>query len=403
MSVLTFEQAYEAVQQYSRELKPIGQESIPLLEALDRILAEPVVADRSFPPFSRATRDGYAVRVADIKSIPAVLQVVGQVKAGGDCERIAGEGEAIEIMTGAAVPQGTDAVVMVEYTKRNGNRVEVLRSARDEENIVPQGSEAKAGEQILAPGARVRFAEIAVAAAVGKTRLCTYKKPKVAILATGDELVDISLKPGTHQIRNSNTYSLAAQVVSSGGEPWCLPIAPDNSPALRKLIQQGLSADLLLLSGGVSMGEFDLVEAVLADLDAKFFFTGAQIQPGKPVVFGEVGSTPFFGLPGNPVSTMVTFDLFVRPLVQAIGGALAVRLPSAKARLAKKIQTKTGLMRFLPGVLRGGLDETEVEVLPWQGSGDIIGCARAHCYVIVPPEREVIAEGEMISILLRSV
>jgi molybdopterin molybdotransferase len=291
---------------------------------------------------------------------------------------------------------------MVEHTKSKENCVEVLRSACEDENIVPQGSEAKAGEQILAPGTRVRFAEIAVAAAVGKTTLCAYKKPTVGILATGDELVDITTNPGPHQIRNSNTYSLAAQVISSGGEPWCLPIAPDNRPALRKLIQQGLSADLLLLSGGVSMGEFDLVEAVLADLDAKFFFTGAQIQPGRPVVFGEVQSTPFFGLPGNPVSTMVTFDLFVRWLVQAIGGALPVRLPSAKARLAKKIETKTGLMRFLPGVLRGELDDTAVEVLPWHGSGDITASARAHCYVIVPPERAVIAEGEMISILLRS-
>lgn len=402
MSVLSFEQAYAAVQQYCLKLTPTERESVSLSEALGRVLAEPVLADRDFPPFPRAARDGYAVQAADVANVPAELRVVGQVKAGGSFEKSVSRGEAVEIMTGAAVPDGADAVVMVEHTRRNGARVEVLRSLAHGENFVPQGSEARADQEVVPRGMRLGFAQIAVAAAVGKSELNVHRKPRVAILATGDELVDASATPAAHQIRNSNTYSVAAQVTASGGEPVCLPVAPDEKPALNKLIYEGLSAHLLLLSGGVSMGEFDLVEQVLQESGAQFFFTGAQIQPGRPVVFGEARSTPFFGLPGNPVSTMVTFDLFARPVLHALGGALPVRLPAAQARLARDIRTKTGLTRFLPALLRGGLFDSEVEVVPWQGSGDISASARANCYVIVPANREFIGAGEMISILLRA-
>lgn len=402
MTALPFETAYEMVRQYCRQRTPPGQEALPLSQTLCRVLAERVLADRDFPPFPRATRDGFALRAADVRTVPAALSIIGEIKAGGSFDQTVNQGQAVEIMTGAAVPQGADAVVMIEYTQRKNGQVDVLRGVAQAENIVSQGSEGKAGSELLASGTRMGAAQVAVAASVGKGALSVYKRPQVAILATGDELVDLSATPSAHQIRNSNTYSLAAQVTSSGGEPLCLPIAADEKTALRKLIQQGLSARLLLLSGGVSMGKFDLVEQVLAELGAKFFFTGVQIQPGKPVVFGELGPIPFFGLPGNPVSTMVTFDLFVRPAVQALGGEVPVRLPAAQARLAKDFKTKTGLTRFLPALLRGGLFEPEVEVIPWQGSGDIAAASRANCYVIVPPDRESIGAGETISVLFRS-
>jgi molybdopterin molybdotransferase len=275
---------------------------------------------------------------------------------------------------------------------------------------------------MVPPGVRLSFAHIAVAAAVGKTRLAVFRRPRVAILSTGDELVEAAQTPGDFQIRNSNSYSLAAQVIAAGGEALQLPIAADDHVVLRSLMLQGLESDLLLLSGGVSMGKFDLVEQVLADLGAQFFFTGALIQPGKPVVFGEASAaasagvaagikivrqeasrmTPFFGLPGNPVSTMVTFDLFVTPVLRALSGALPVRLPVAKARLAKAIRTKTGLTRFLPGRLQGAALDPEVEMISWQGSGDLMASAQADCYVIVPPDRDHIEAGETVSILLRT-
>ena len=360
-------------------------------------MAEPIFADRDFPPFPRATRDGYAVRSGDSGG----LVVVGQVKAGSSFDRELQPGHAVEIMTGAAVPAGADAVVMVEHTTREGNIVRSQKAVAKGENIVPQGSEARAGQEMLPRGTRMGFPQIAVAAAVGQSSLEVYRKPRVAIVSTGDEVVDVSESPGPQQIRNSNSYSLAAQVLLAGGEPQQLPIAPDDLAATKKLVAQGLTADLLLLSGGVSMGKFDFVEQALAELDARFFFTGALIQPGKPVVFGEVANTPFFGLPGNPISTMVTFDLFARPVLHALSGALPVRLPTAQARLAIEIKTRTGLTRFLPAVMEGGLHHPHVEVLPWQGSGDLQTAARANCYVVVPPDRELMPAGEMITVLLR--
>jgi len=279
--------------------------------------------------------------------------------------------------------------------------VEIKRTVTTGENVVPAGAEAHAGQELLPRGVRLRPAQIALAAAAGKASVKVYRKPRVAILSTGDELVEVAEKPGPSQIRNSNSYSLAALVAECGGEPVQLPIAPDKEGKLTELIQVGLKADMLLLSGGVSMGKFDLVEQGLKNLGAKFFFTGALIQPGKPVVFGEVGSVPFFGLPGNPVSVMVTFELFAGQMVEALSGAQPERLKSAKAKLRNEFKTKTGLTRFLPARLEGGLEDPEVEVVPWQGSGDMLAAARANCYLVVPPDREKLAKGEMVTVVMR--
>ncbi len=405
--VVPFEQACEIVREYCNRISSGQPETISLLQALGRVLAEPIVADRDFPPFPRATRDGYALRAEDVRTVPATLRVAGTVKAGSAHHGAVARGEAVEIMTGAAIPDGGDAVVMVEYTSRDANQVVVQRTCTKGENIVPTGSESRAGQEMLARGSRLGFAQVAVAAAVGKTNVQVYKKPRVAILSTGDEVVDAAQSPGPFQIRNSNSYSLAAQVIAGGGEPETLPVAPDDEAALHRLVQQGLTADMLLLSGGVSMGKFDLVEKVLAASGAEFFFTGALIQPGRPVVFGQAAPAarrspiPFFGLPGNPISTMVTFDLFARPVLAALSGASPSRLPTVKARLSKEIKTRTGLTRFLPSILQGGLLDAEVAVVPWQGSGDLMASARANCYVVVPPDRDLLPAGEMVSVLLR--
>jgi molybdopterin molybdotransferase len=463
--VLSFEDAYEAVRQRCGQIFRGGDrptEKVFLMQAVARVLAEPVTADRDFPPFPRTTRDGFAVRADDLAGGLTLLRVVGQVRAGDSYDLPVASGEAVEIMTGAAVPVGADAVVMVEYTerksvpeinrkehpfdssfagseslragygtqrkefgdggdigdddnvldiasnespkqqeKRTEDLVEIQRAVASGENVVPAGAEAQAGQELLPRGVRLGSAQIALAAAAGKASLKVYRKPSVAILSTGDELVEVAEKPGPSQIRNSNSYSLAALVVECGGEPVQLPIAPDEEGKLTELIQEGLKADMLLLSGGVSMGKFDLVEQGLKGLGAKFFFTGALIQPGKPVVFGEVGSVPFFGLPGNPVSVMVTFELFARQVVEALSGAEPERLKSAKAKLKKEFKTKAGLTRFLPARLDGGLDNPEVEVVPWQGSGDMLAAARANCYLVVPPDREKLAKGEMVTVVLR--
>src|SRR5213080_397682 len=288
--ILSFEEARHVVEAHAARLRPRGKELADLLDAAGQVLAEPIVADRNFPPFPRAARDGYALQAADLANLPATLEVVGEIKAGAAPESVfeLHPGKAAAIMTGAPAPSGADAVVMVEYTTRHGNQVEISRGVSAGDNIVPAGSEAKRGERLLSLGARLDHAAIAVAASVGRTHILVYSKPQIAVLSTGDEIVDIDVPPGPNQIRNSNSYSLAAQIKAAGGEPVLLPIAPDEPTRLRELISDGFESDLLLLAGGVSMGKYDLVEQVLADFQAEFFFTGAQIQPGRPIVFGRV-------------------------------------------------------------------------------------------------------------------
>ena len=404
-TVLPFEEARALVEQHAKSVTPSEPEPVELARAGGRVLAESLVADRDFPPFPRSARDGYAVRAADLARLPAKLKITGESKAGaapGEAPAQVRGGEAVLIMTGAPVPAGADAVVMVEYTSRDGVTVEIQKSAGAGENIVPRGSEGRAGDVLLKRRQRLDAAGVAVAASVGKASLLAHALPHVAILATGDEIVDVAAAPGPSQIRNSNSYSLAAQARAAGGMPVLLPIAPDEPQQLRRLIEQGLESDLLLLAGGVSMGKYDLVEQVLGELGAEFFFTGALIQPGRPVVFGRAREKYFFGLPGNPVSTMVTFELFARPMLEALGGAKPRPLIFFPVRLQREIKVKPGLTRFLPGVLSGQLSQLEVELALWQGSGDIAGAARANCYVVVPPDRERIAAGEKVAVWVKT-
>lgn len=407
VNILSFEEARHTVEQHASQLRPRGKELVALLDSVGLILAEPVLADRNLPPFPRATRDGYAVLAADLAQLPAKLRVISEIKAGTNVAIKLERGQAAAIMTGAPVPVGADSVVMVEYTSPIGDHVEITKKTAVGENIVATGAEARRGERLLSPGARLDHAAIALVSSVGKSHLIVYSKPRVAVLATGDELVDIEVPPGPNQIRNSNSYSLAAQIQQAGGEPALLPIAPDDRERLRELITDGLEADLLLLTGGVSMGKYDLVEEVLAELRAEFFFTGARIQPGRPIVFGRVAppSSPepryFFGLPGNPISTMVTFELFVRPALEALAGMPPQKLLFLHAKLKSEIKTKPGLKRFLPAFLSGEFGQAEVELIRWQGSGDMAANARANCYIVIPPDREQIAAGEWVPVLMR--
>ncbi|MBO0910923.1 MAG: molybdopterin molybdotransferase MoeA [Acidobacteria bacterium] len=413
--ILSFEEARRAVEGEASRVRSKRRERAGLLDAVGRVLAEPILADRDFPPFPRATRDGYAVRAEDLRKTPAELELVGEARAGGaPPAELVEHGQAVEIMTGAPLPQGADAVVMIEHTAREGNRVRVECGVRPEENVVPAGREARRGEELVSPGARLSYPEVALAASVGRSRLLVYAKPRVAVLSTGDEVVDIEAGPAANQIRNSNAYSLAAQIQAAGGEPTILPVAPDEPVRLRELLLQGLDSDLLLVSGGVSMGKYDLVEPVLAELKAELFFTGVQIQPGKPVVFGRIPHPEerpapgdvepyryFFGLPGNPVSTMITFELFAKPIVQALAGISPLPLVFTHARLKSAIRTRTGLKRFLPALISGRFDDIQVEPVLWHGSGDICSVARSNSFVVIPADRERIEAGEWVPVLLR--
>lgn len=411
-----------------------------LIDALGRRLAVALIADRDQPPFPRVTRDGYAVRAKDLNPDMPLL-VVGQVRAGEawpSGNPAIATGEAVEIMTGAPLPPGTDAVLMVEHAQECENESTINangearlqrfvrplagRILKSGENVVPEGSEARRGDILLDPGSRLGPEQIALAASCGFLSLPVFPKPNVAILATGDELVDASAQVGTfaaipgespaaiqpHQIYDSNSHALAALVQQAGATALRQRPARDDLNDLAACIREGLqAAPLLLLTGGVSMGKFDLVEEVLAVMGAEFFFTGVKMQPGKPVVFGRVPAEGdrleryFFGLPGNPVSTMVTFRVFVEPLLAALAGEQNWQPNIAMAKLGADFHTKPGLTRFVPAYLDTDASLPTVNLVRTQGSGDLAANARANCYLIVPEDCDLLSANQMVRVLLR--
>ena len=399
--MLTYEQARRAViDQVQSKKGPRATANVSVWDALGYVLAEEIKTDREYPPFDRSTRDGYAVRASE--AVPgANLRCVGEIKAGDAVTQPLAPGTCVQIMTGAAVPAGADAVVMIEQTRRAADAVQIERATRAGQNIVPRGTEAPAAQTILTPGMRLGYAELALAAQVGETELRCAVKPRVAILSTGDEVVSVDDLPGPFQIRNSNSVSLAIQVKLAGGEPVLLGNAADLVDDLRAKIERGLKEDVLVLSGGVSMGKYDLVETVLKDMGAQFYFDAVAIRPGRPAVFGRCRDTFVFGLPGNPVSTMVTFELFVTPALDLLSGADSRPLPLLEAKLGEALNEKPGLTHFLPAHLEWRGVVPEVKALPWQGSGDIATMAKANCFLVVPPDREQVAAGERVTVLLR--
>ena len=404
--VLTFEDALAEVLAHCRSSAGVLEiERVELLAGMGRVLGAAVIADRDQPAFDRSTRDGFAIRAGDVGK---ALRVVGSVRAGESWQGDAlAEGEAVEIMTGAPLPAGADAVVMVEHVELEEGllRVGAGRSLRAGENVVPRGAEARAGSVVLPAGRVVGAAEIAVAASCGLAEVKVFARPHVAIVATGDELVELDQPMEEWQIRNSNSYALAALVHAEGGVGAKLDIARDTLEELRERVAEGRKADLLLLSGGVSMGKYDLVEQVLLEAGAEFFFTGALIQPGKPIVFGRFpkqdGWIYFFGLPGNPVSTQVCFHLFVAPMLRALSGRSEISPRFVEARLEESVGGGARVTRFLPAELGGGWEGVTVRVVGWQGSGDVAANARGNGYVVLPAGVEAYTAGETVRVLLR--
>jgi molybdopterin molybdotransferase len=400
---LTFTEARETVLTKVRAARQIpAVEKAALENAAGRVLAEPIAADRDSPAVARSVRDGYAVRAIDL---PGQLQVIGEVRAGEQFAGTVGPGQAVEIMTGAPIPAGADAVVMVEHTHREDGRVRTDYSAEPHQFINPRGCEAAAHETVLHIGKRLDYSDIAMLAAFGRPQVQVYAKPVVAIIATGDEIVEVHETPEQFQIRNSNAWSLAAQVTRAGGTPRILPVARDTVEHTRECIAQGFAADLLLLSGGVSAGKYDVVEEVLAGFGAEFYFDRVLIQPGQPLVFGHANDSGnssgkfFFGLPGNPSSTMVTFEIFARAAAELLSGEEEIQLHMPLARLTRDFRHRIGLTRFLPARLSS--DGSEVTPVEWHGSGDVPALTRANAYLVTDPDRAEYPRGELIRVLLK--
>ena len=379
-------------------------EILELKDAFGRVLAQEIRADRDYPPFDRAARDGFAVRSADCRNAGASLRIIGEVAAGAGFTGRVGAGECVQIMTGAPLPESADAVVMIEQTRAGAAKDGVLveRAATAGMNFVARGSESRQGDVLLSASARIGAAEASIAAQVGCTRVTVYRKPRVAILSTGNEVVEAGAQPGAHEIRNSNSCSLAAQAEFAGAEAGPVGNARDRSEEIRASIVRGLQEDALIISGGVSAGKYDLVEPVLRELGAEFLFDSVEIRPGRPVVFAICRKKPVFGLPGNPVSTMVTFELLVTPALDILGGAEPRPLPLLKAKLKSAVERRAALTHFLPARIEWSNGEATVSALPWQGSGDMVTVARGNCFLVVPQSKLKLNEGELVDVLPRS-
>ena len=369
--------------------------------ALGRVLAENISADRNYPPFNRSTRDGFALRSSDAAHPGVKLRLIGESRAGVAFGGIVEPGTCVQIMTGAAVPRGADTVVMQEFTRIEGDFVVLQNAAHTGRNFVLAGSESRVGEVVVGRGERLGYPELAMAAQVGRGRVVVSRRPRIAILSTGDEVVGIEQPPGPFQIRNSNSISLAAQVAMAGGEPVMLGSAPDEIGQLRALIERGVEADMLVLTGGVSVGKYDLVEQVLREFGAEFFFDAIAIRPGKPAVFGWCHDKPTFGLPGNPVSTMVTFELLVVPAIELMSGHKPDPLPFYRAKLVHPIELKATLTHFLPARVTWPNGEPSVALLPWEGSGDVGAVVRGNCYLVVHESNLRLAAGDWVDVLPR--
>ncbi len=369
--------------------------------ALGRVSAENVVADRNYPPFDRSTRDGFALRAADAARPGAKLRLIGESRAGVPFGGALEPGTCVQIMTGAAVPRCADAVVMLEYTRVEGDSVIFSQPARPYQNYVHAGTETRGGEVVVPRGTRLGYPELAMAAQVGRSNILVAKRPRVSILSTGDEVVPVDQTPGPFKIRNSNSVSLAAQVTLAGGEPVMLGSAPDELTALCTMIEQGFDADLLVLTGGVSVGKYDLVEEVVRGLGSEFFFDSIAIRPGKPAVFGWCRGKPIFGLPGNPVSTMVTFELLVLPAIELMSGHKPQPLPIFKAKLSHPLEQKAALTHFLPARVTWPNNEPSVAAVHWESSGDIGAVVRSNCFLVVHESKLKHEAGDWVDVLPR--
>jgi molybdopterin molybdotransferase len=373
---------------------------VDLKESLGWVLAEKITADRDLPPFDKSCMDGYALRSGDTSTAPVSLKVVGVVGAGDSRLPRLGPGETAQIMTGAVVPPGADGVQMVEKTRRKGDVVEILEEVRPGEHVAQRGSEVKRNEIVLTPGQRIGPSEIAVLATFGYGQLNVFKSPTVSIFSTGDELVDVDQKPDFGQIRNSNALMLWAQCRRLSLDAQILPCVPDRPERIRESITAGLASDLLILSGGVSMGEYDYVHKVLRDFGVEIFFHKAAVKPGKPLIVGKYENRLIFGLPGNPVSSMVTFEVFAKPAIQKWTG---IEKPSpflVKAELQQDAQQVPGRLFFKPARTVSTEAGLQVEAIETRGSSDIVGFARSDSLLLFPADASFLPAGSEVDVIL---
>ncbi len=385
----------------------LGCEKVGLMDAMGRVLGEDIIAPRDNPPWNNSAMDGFAVRWEDIKkdhaiTKPAELKIVEDVQAGQVATKTVGPGEAIRIMTGAPVPDGADTVVRVEFTESSETHVRVFQPEPKGANIRPKGEDVKEGECIIPRGTHLRPAEIGMLAILAKSFVLVHQRPRVAILSTGDELADLDEKFDENKIVNSNSYGIAAAVQEAGGIPLLLGIARDTPESLKEKISQGLGCDILVLSGGVSMGDYDFTKVVFAELGADMHFWKLAIRPGQPLAFGKIQGVLAFGLPGNPVSSMVTFEQLVRLAIMKLGGHRHLERPTVEAVFKEKFSKHPDRRHFLRGILAHEDGQLTVKTTGPQGSGILTSMVRANGLIDVPEEIEAVNPGDIVKVQVLS-
>jgi molybdopterin molybdotransferase len=396
--VLSVQMARERILSTVNVLEP---ERVPLLEAAGRVLAETVTADRDIPPLTNAAMDGYAVRGADMVGVIVRLRTVGQVAAGHEADVVVGPGEAVRIMTGAPVPEGADTVVRFECTRVEGDQVLVLEPPSPGKNVRLVGEDVRRGQTILEPGKILRPQEVGMLAALGHLEVTVIRRPRVAILGTGDEVVPPDQTPGPSQIRDANSYMVAAQVRRYGGVPMILGVAHDQEELVRRGMRSAVErgADFIITSGGVSVGDFDLVKQVM-DTEGDMHFWSLNMKPGRPMAFGDIGGIPLLGLPGNPVAAMISTHLYARPALLKMQGFTDWEQPAVRARLTQPIERKDGRRHYL----RVTLDETAegygATLTGDQGSGILNSLVQADGLAVVPEDARHIPAGSEVEVIL---
>lgn len=392
-----------ALKQILEQIPILGKERLNILSALGRILAEDIIAPRDIPPWPNSAMDGYAVKYADIKRAssnrPVTLSVIADLPAGQIFKGSVGPKEAIRIMTGAPIPEGTDTVVPVEDTEKALGAVKILRESAKGKNIRLAGEDVKQGEKILSSGTILQPAHIGMLASCQRAFVYVFQKARVAILSTGDELIEIDGSWTEGKIINSNAYSLASQVKMCGAEAILLGIARDSMEDLSNKIQQGLRADILLTSGGVSVGDYDLVKDMLRKM-GQINFWKVAMRPGQPLAFGLVSGKPLFGLPGNPVSSMVSFEQFVRPAILKMMGHANLFRPTILAELGEDLEKKAGLTHFLRCRLIRGNDKILATTTGEQGSGMLSSMVKAQGLIVLPPEVTKARAGQKVKVMI---
>ncbi|MDA8178067.1 MAG: molybdopterin molybdotransferase MoeA [Deltaproteobacteria bacterium] len=394
--MLTYEEAREGILE---RVSPLGVERIPLDAAAGRSLAGEVRAPADLPPWDNSAMDGYAVRTSDCPG-EAVLAIAGYQTAGGPGASAVHKGAAVRIMTGSPIPEGCDAVVPFEEAEERDGSVRIPAPVRPRQHIRFRGEDIRAGAQVLPEGTVLRPPQISLLASFGRAMVPVYRKPRVAVLSTGDELVELGEPLDHGKIVNSNSHALAAAIAEAGGDPLLLGIARDEREDLREKLSAGLAADVLVTSAGVSAGDRDLVRDVLAELGVENVFWKVLIKPGGPTAFGLAGTTPVFSLPGNPVSSLITFEVFVRPAVRKMTGSPHPVKPPVKAALAEPVTKKPGKTQFLRVMIESGKEGYLARTAGDQNTGILRTLVLADGIAVLPSERTTFTAGEKVDVLL---